>query len=195
LPRGDRPLLPGAGDRAADRTAAPARCDQPLAGLRADDVPAGPGRPGPGRLVLPHRPRRHPQARWRPRGLRPTVDRPRPPCLRPALLIGLALLAGVVEAASMIPYLAAMGIIAEMGIGLGQGSLVLVAYCAVMIVPAALLCAVRAALGTRADRALDRAHEWAVKHTTSVFFWAVGIIGAILLLNTAGPALAWLGVS
>ena len=123
------------------------------------------------------------------------TDRARRASGRPTLLIGLALLAGVVEAASMIPYLAAMGIIAEMGIGLGQGSLVLVAYCAVMIVPAALLCAVRAALGTRADRALDRAHEWAVKHTTSAFSWAVGIIGAILLLNTADPALAWLGVS
>jgi len=123
------------------------------------------------------------------------TDRARRASGRPTLLIGLALLAGVVEAASMIPYLAAMGIIAEMGIGLGQGSLVLVAYCAVMIVPAALLCAVRAALGTRADRALDRAHDWAVKHTTSAFSWAVGIIGAILLLNTAGPALAWLGVS
>ena len=123
------------------------------------------------------------------------TDRARRASGRPTLLIGLALLAGVIEAASMIPYLAAMGIIAEMGIGIAQGSLVLVAYCAVMIVPAALLCGVRAALGARADRALDRAHDWAVKHTTSAFSWAVGIIGAILLLNTAGPALAWLGVS
>lgn len=123
------------------------------------------------------------------------TDRARRASGEPTLLIGLALLAGVVEAASMIPYLAAMGIIAEMGIGLAQGSLVLVAYCAVMILPAIVLCAVRAALGAHADRALDRAHDWAVKNVTSAFSWAVGIIGAIILLNTAGPALAWLGVS
>lgn len=123
------------------------------------------------------------------------TDRARRASGRPSLLIGLALLAGVVEAASMIPYLAAMGIIAEMGIGLAQGSLVLVAYCAVMILPAIGLCGVRAALGARADRLLDRAHSWAVKHVTSAFSWVVGIIGAIILLNTAGPALTWLGVS
>ncbi|MGO2584636.1 MAG: GAP family protein, partial [Brachybacterium tyrofermentans] len=63
------------------------------------------------------------------------TDRARRASGRPGLLISLALLAGVVEAASMIPYLAAMGIIADMGIGLGGGALVLVGYCAVMIVP------------------------------------------------------------
>src|SRR5699024_5434345 len=87
------------------------------------------------------------------------TDRARRAAGRPRLLVGLALLAGVVEAASMIPYLAAMGIIADIGIGLGPGALVLVGYCAVMIVPAAALCGVRALLGGRADRALDGAHD------------------------------------
>ena len=92
----------------------------------------------------------------------------------------------------MIPYLAAMGIIADMGIGLGGGALVLVGYCAVMIVPGAVLCGVRAALGARADAFLDRVHEWAVKNVTSAFSWVVGIIGVIILLNTIGPALTLL---
>ena len=111
---------------------------------------------------------------------------------RPGLLVGLALAAGLVEAASMIPYLAAMGILAEMGVGLLHGTLLLVGYCAVMIVPGAVLCGVRAALGDRADAFLDRAHDWAVKNATSAFSWAVGIIGVLIALNTAGPALAWL---
>src|SRR5699024_11385408 len=55
-----------------------------------------------------------------------------------------------------------------------------------------LLCGVRALLGNRADAALDRVHDWAVKNVTSAFSWAVGIIGALIALNTAGPALAWL---
>ncbi|WP_193105747.1 GAP family protein [Brachybacterium sp. FME24] len=108
---------------------------------------------------------------------------------RPSLLVSLALLAGLVEAASMIPYLAAMGIVADMGIGLGRGALVLAGYCAVMIVPGVLLCGVRAALGGGADAFLDKAHDWAVKNATSAFSWTVGIIGAIILLNTLGPAM------
>ncbi|MDN5688930.1 MAG: GAP family protein [Brachybacterium sp.] len=107
----------------------------------------------------------------------------------PGVLVGLALLAGVIEAASMIPYLAAMGIIADMGIGLGRGALVLVGYCAVMILPGVVLAGVRAALGARADSFLDRAHDWAVKNATTAFSWAVGIVGAIIVLNTIGPAL------
>lgn len=120
------------------------------------------------------------------------TDRARRASGRPGLLVALALLAGVIEAASMIPYLAAMGIIADTGIGLGGGALVLVGYCAVMILPGAVLCGVRAALGGRADAFLDRAHDWAVKNATSAFSWVVGIVGVIILLNTIGPALALL---
>lgn len=111
---------------------------------------------------------------------------------RASLLVGLALVAGVIEAASMIPYLAAMGIIADMGVGLGRGALILVGYCAVMILPGAVMCGIRAVLGARADAALDRVHEWSVKNVASAFSWAVGGIGGLLFLNTFGPALTWL---
>lgn len=103
----------------------------------------------------------------------------------PGMLIGLALVAGLLEAASMIPYLAATGIIADLGIGLGRGSLVLLGYCAVMIGPGALLCGVRALLDARADALLDRIHDRAVRYAASAFSWAIGIIGVILLLNSA----------
>ena len=102
------------------------------------------------------------------------------------------LLAGLIEAASMIPYLAALGIIADMGIGLPRGALVLVGYCAVMILPALLLCGARVLLGERGDRFLERVHDRAVRHASGAFSWTVGIIGVILLLNTAGPAIGWL---
>src|SRR5699024_1778751 len=111
---------------------------------------------------------------------------------RPAVLIVLALTAGLIEAASMIPYLAALGILADMQVGVGRGPLLMSGYCAVMVLPAAVLCGMRALLGNRADAAMDRVHDWAVKNATSAFSWAVGIIGALIALNTAGPALAWL---
>jgi hypothetical protein len=31
-----------------------------------------------------------------------------------------------------------------------------------------------------------------VKHASGAFSWTIGIIGVLVLLNTAGPALAWL---
>lgn len=112
------------------------------------------------------------------------TDRARRASGRPGVLVGLALTAGVVEAASMVPYLAAMGIIADLEVGLGRGSLVLVGYCAVMILPGVLLCGVRALLGGRADSLLDRVHDWSVRYAAGAFSWAVGIIGVIILLNT-----------
>ncbi len=111
---------------------------------------------------------------------------------RTSALIALALGAGLIEAASMIPYLAALGIVADMGIGLPRGALVLVGYCAVMILPGVVLCGARLLLGARGDRFLERAHDWAVRNASGAFSWTVGIIGVLLLLNTAGPALSWL---
>lgn len=122
------------------------------------------------------------------------TDRARRASGHPGALAALALVAGLLEAASMIPYLAAMGMIAESGIGFARGVLVLVGYCAVMVLPAAVLCGVRGLLGARADRLLQRVHETAVRHAAGAFAWAVGIIGVILLLHTAGPALGALGV-
>lgn len=107
----------------------------------------------------------------------------------PRLVVGLALFAGLVEAASMIPYLAAMGIIAHLGMGLGMGALVLVGYCAVMIAPTMLLAGLRLLAGDRADRLLARVHAWALKHTASAFSWAIAIIGILILMRTAGPAI------
>lgn len=92
----------------------------------------------------------------------------------------------------MIPYLAALGIIGDMGIGLPRGALVLVGYCAVMVLPGAVLCGTRLLVGARGDRFLERVHDWAVRNASGAFSWTVGIIGVLLLLNTAGPALSWL---
>lgn len=117
-------------------------------------------------------------------------DRARRAAGRPRTLVLLALAAGFVEAASMIPYLAAMGIIADMGIGLARGALVLVGYCVVMILPGVILCGLRVLAGRRADALLDRVHAWLMRSAASAFSWAIGIIGVILVLNTAGPVIS-----
>ncbi|MCG7310858.1 GAP family protein [Brachybacterium sp. ACRRE] len=113
---------------------------------------------------------------------------------RPRALVGLALLAGVIEAASMLPYLAAMGIIGQMGLGFARGALVLVGYCAVMILPGLVLAGVRALAGARADRLLQRLHDWAIRSAAETLSWVVGIVGVILLLRNLGTVLDVLGI-
>src|SRR5690606_8826724 len=120
------------------------------------------------------------------------TERARRAVTSPRLLLGLALAAGVIEAASMLPYLAAMGILSSMQVGIGEGALYLLGYCLLMILPGLLLCAVRALLGARADALLDRAHARAVRYAAGAFSWVIGILGVLLLLHTLPPTLAWL---
>lgn len=122
------------------------------------------------------------------------ADRARRAAGSPRVLMGLAVFAGVVEAASMIPYLAAMGIIAEMGIGLRPGAAVLLGYCALMIGPALVFTGGRLLAGAHLDRVLERVHTWAVRSAAGAFSWGIGIIGALIVLRTAGPALEALGL-
>jgi hypothetical protein len=112
----------------------------------------------------------------------------------PRALVLLALGAGVVEAASMVPYLVAMGIIGHMGVGLAAGTGILVGYCLVMILPGLVLAGIRLVMGTRGDHILDRVQAWAVRNAAGAFSWAIGIIGVILVLNTAPQALSALHV-
>lgn len=113
---------------------------------------------------------------------------------RPKVLVGLAVTAGLMEVVTMVPYLAAMGLIGRMGLGLGEGSAVLAGYCALMILPAAALCGIRALLGTRGSSLLERVHRWSIRHAASAVSWATGIIGVILLVRTLGPAMGVLGI-
>ncbi|WP_291480324.1 GAP family protein [Corynebacterium sp.] len=107
-------------------------------------------------------------------------------------LTGLALLAGLAEVATMVPYLAAIGVIVDSGAGVGRSAALLVAYCAVMIAPAALLTGARMLGGARLDGLLARAHDWGIRSAAGAFSWAVGVVGVLVVLNTAPTALAFL---
>ncbi|MEJ6548501.1 GAP family protein [Corynebacterium sp. USCH3] len=107
-------------------------------------------------------------------------------------LTGLALLAGLAELATMVPYLAAIGIIVDSGTGLARSAAVLAAYCVVMVVPAAVLAVARLVGGARLDGLLARVHDWSVRGAAGAFSWAVGIVGVVIVLNTAPTALSFL---
>ncbi|MGH3349885.1 MAG: GAP family protein, partial [Nocardioides sp.] len=105
-----------------------------------------------------------------------------------AALAGLAVLAGAVEVASMLPYLAAIGLIGTQGPGWPVSGLWILAYCGVMIAPALLLTALRILAAPLVARPLAALDRWLVKHAASATAWAVGIVG-FLLARAAAAAL------
>src|SRR5918997_5483131 len=92
-------------------------------------------------------PPREPEA-WRRRVLGPDAS--------VGTVMGMALLAGLVEVASMLPYLAAVGILVAAGLPVVTSTAVLAGYVLLMIAPVVVLFAVRRAAGTRIEPRLRR---------------------------------------
>lgn len=102
-------------------------------------------------------------------------------------LAALAVLAGLVEAASMLPYLAAIGVIGTQGPDWPVSGLWVLGYCVVMIAPALLLTAARVLAAPLVARPLAVLDAWLVKHAASATAWAVGIVGFLLARAALGP--------
>jgi len=109
-------------------------------------------------------------------------------------LLGLALLAGVLELPTMLPYLAAVGLLTTADVGWSASAGILVLYCLVMLVPATLLLVSRWLLGRRLDGPLERFRAWLTKASGEAVLWIVGIVGFLLLrAGLAGlfPGASW----
>lgn len=99
-------------------------------------------------------------------------------------LMGLALLAGTVELAGMLPYLAGIGIIssAEQPLSLQVGALA--SYCLIMVLPACLLLVVRLGARSLIEPALARLAAWMERHAGETTAWIVGILGFLIAGNS-----------
>ncbi|HUQ54457.1 GAP family protein [Lentzea sp.] len=97
-----------------------------------------------------------------------------------AALAGVALLAGVVELATMLPYLGAIGMMSAADLEPAQIGLLLAGYCLVMIVPAVVLLGARLALRTRIDPFLTRISTWFTEKGASATGWVLGIAGFLV---------------
>lgn len=93
------------------------------------------------------------------------------------VMMSLALGAGLIEVASMLPYLAATGIIGQMDVGLPGRLLILAGYCLLMVVPALVLVVLRARLGQRAEAQLDRFAQWFSRQADVTLLWIAAIVG------------------
>ena len=96
-----------------------------------------------------------------------------------------ALLAGLVEAASMLPYLGAVGLLASSGEPVALQVGVLAGYVALMAVPALLLLAGRLLAAARLDGLLTRLEGWLDRAGREAFEWVVGIVGFLLAASAA----------
>jgi hypothetical protein len=95
-------------------------------------------------------------------------------------MIGLGLGAAALEVATMLPYLAAVGLITAADLPVAGWLATLGGYVLVMIVPALLLGGLRALAGHRAEPLLERVSGWLTRHTAGALGWVVGIAGFLL---------------
>ncbi|WP_394159663.1 GAP family protein [Galactobacter valiniphilus] len=124
--------------------------------------------------------RRGPEGGW---GAR--IDR----ALRtPWALVGLGIVAGLLEVPTMLPYLAASGLIVASGAAFPVQLGVLALYCLVMVVPALVLLGARVLLGDRADAWFGRVAEKLGGYVSESAKW-IAAIGGILIVRWAssGP--------
>ncbi|MFE6648625.1 GAP family protein [Nocardioides sp. NPDC057772] len=147
-------------------------------GLFAWSFKLDPPRSGTARADAQEAPRR--LLRWRERAVASESG-------SASALAAMAVLAGLVEAASMLPYLAAIGIIGTEGPGWPVSALWILVYCAVMIAPALVLTALRVLAAPWVARPLALLDGWLIKHAASATAWAVGIVGFLLARAALWP--------
>lgn len=95
----------------------------------------------------------------------------------PRTTIGIALVATVVEVGTMLPYLAAMGLLSRSDLDRPVQLLVLVGYVVVMVLPALLLLGLRLAAAGVVEPWLVRADAWMSERSGAAAGWMVGLVG------------------
>ncbi|MGS0562002.1 GAP family protein [Microbacterium aurugineum] len=168
IPAGEKPAKSGSTETIV-RSSVPAAHEEP--GGRSPMTPdppttttADPTRPG--RIT-----------RWRERLLDPRT--------RGTAVMGVAIAAGVVEIATMLPYIVAMTMLADAGIDTPLRVMSLVGYCALMILPAVILLLLRLVAAPLVQRPLERFAAWMQRTGAENTAWIIGIIGFLIARSAA----------
>lgn len=105
-------------------------------------------------------------------------------------MVGLALTATLLEVATMLPYLGAIGLLSTSDTNLAQRLLILAAYCIVMVLPAVLILVMASIFGDRLWSRLERLSAWIQRNSEETLSWVIGIVGFFL----AADAISKLGI-
>lgn len=150
--------MPARDAHAPETMTAPPSVD--ASGTQADAAPR------PGRIT-----------RWRERLLDPRT--------RGTAVMAVAIAAGLVEVATMLPYIVAMTMLADAGIDTPLRVLSLAGYCALMIVPALVLLLLRIVAAPLVQRPLERFAAWMERTGAENTAWIIGIIGFLIARSAA----------
>lgn len=115
--------------------------------------------------------------RWQSRLTRPEVS--------VRAVVAIALTATALEVATMLPYLAAIGLVGTSGRPVPTQVVLVVAYVVVMILPALLLLGVRIAARRLVEPLLERVSGWMTRRAGSAVAWVIGIVGVLVALDAA----------
>ncbi|MEU8613851.1 GAP family protein [Actinoplanes sp. NPDC048791] len=99
----------------------------------------------------------------------------------PRAMAGRGVAAAGIEVLSMVPYLAAIGLLTAADVGAPLRVALLTGYVVVMVLPALVLLGVRTALGSRIDRPLQLVSAWMSRHLDGALGWVLAIIGVLLV--------------
>jgi uncharacterized membrane protein len=100
-------------------------------------------------------------------------------------LMALALTAALIEAASMVPYLAAIGLIGTADLSWPLVVATLAVYCLVMVLPALVLLGGRMLAAGAVEPVLRRVDAWMKRNAQENTAWVLGIIGFLVASNAA----------
>lgn len=106
-------------------------------------------------------------------------------------MVSLALSAAVIEAATMLPYLAAIGIMQSFEITPLLRLALLAAYCIIMVLPAMLA---GATMGLVGDRLTDRLQRWIPRlnyEAKVTLLWIAAIVGITMVYRSANALNLW----
>lgn len=104
--------------------------------------------------------------------------------------VAIALTATALEVATMLPYLAATGIITRSDLPTSGRLAVLAGYVVVMVVPALLALALRLAAARLVEPSLRRLGDWLSARSGTMVAWVVGIVGFFVALDAVQRLLA-----
>ncbi len=107
---------------------------------------------------------------------------------RPQALVLLALAAATVEAATMLPYLAAISMVSASDLAAPARFGVLTAYCLVMVLPALLLAVLRRVAAPRIDPLLTRVGDAMTRSAASTTGWVLCIAGFLVARDAVARA-------
>lgn len=101
-------------------------------------------------------------------------------------MVGLALTAGIVEIASMVPYLAAIGILTSSDLSTSARIGMIAGYTIVMALPALSLLGLSRIGAPWVSRLLDWTGAWIERNAEGMLSWMLGIVGFLLATSAIG---------